>query len=747
MPLNVIPRLSIVVPFYNVERYIGPCLDSLARQTFRDFEVVLVDDGSKDGSADIARAYCADDPRFRLVVQENQGLGPARNTGVEHAQGEYLTFVDSDDLIPRHAYEIMVRSLDETSSSLAGGNARRFNNTSGVRHSYVHRLAYAQNRPATHVLEFPKLATDRMVWNKVYRRRFWDQFKYKFPAIRYEDYPVTLKAHIEAVTVDCLAAPTYYWRERESGESITQLKFQIGNLEDRVVSAEMVLDVVARQAPELRQEVHSHLALIDLTTVVQAFGSAPEHELEKVLELGRRLTRRLDPKVFERVSAFQRLEYYGLQSGDVELLQRLARFRAEGGLAAGSLAERHPVLPWRYKGRYPGLPNTSGVPAEIYRLSRKDIQLRAAATEVRWEADALVVRGTAEISHLPASDDMAVQVALVIGLRETPLEVERVELPNATGESRPVGWKARVPSSLLGALAANREVVQLMATMRNGQVRRKRIITMQMQYPVGQRIGDAWFQPVRANDGRLLVRRMAGDPELTGAAADGDALVLSGVLPAGSEERVLRLTRAAKEIRVPLEVGAGNTWTARVEVGEVVDSTSPDDPFLGRTVLVPKIGGSLILITGLSRAVSVPHGDRVLSISRSPGQYLNLIEAPARVVTTGLGIEGTILTVDGPRWPGVDYDRISWRRFLPGTDDYVDARCRVVLDGDRWTGVVDLADVGPVEDADWTLFADPAGDEPPYAVQIESFALVGLPLRVDRYYLFARAGTLHLETS
>ncbi|GAA1591603.1 glycosyltransferase family 2 protein [Actinoplanes couchii] len=745
----MIPRLSIVVPFYDVERYIAACLDSLARQTFRDFEVLLVDDGSRDGSAAIARDFCERDSRFRLITQENQGLGPARNTGVQHARGEYLTFVDSDDLIPRHAYELMVGSLDRTSSSIAGGNARRFNNTSGVRQSYVHRLAYAKDRPATHVLELPELAIDRMVWNKVYRRRFWDQFDFKFPAIRYEDYPVTLKAHIDAVTVDCLAAPVYYWRERESGESITQLKFQIGNLEDRVVSAEKVLDVVDRKAPDLRPTVHGHLAQIDLTTVVQAFGTAPDHELTALLDLGRRLTKRLLPEVFEKSSAFQRMEYHGLQSGDVEMLQRLARFRADGGLAAGPRARRHPVLPWRFRGHYPGLPETAGVPSEVYRLSREDLSLRAAVTELSWKDDALVVRGTAEIHHLPATADASLRISLLAGIRETPLESERFDVPDARGENRPAGFTARVPRSLLAAMPAGRDAVQLLATMRDGGVRRRKLITVQAQYPVGARVGTDWIQPVRANDGRLLLRRMNGDPELTGAVADGDTLVLTGRLPNGTDDPVLRLTRAAGEIRVPLEFGAGDVFTARIPVGDVVDATNPDDPFLGRTVLIPKIGGKLILITGLDRSVGVQHGDRVVSVSRSPGQYLNLIEGPARVSAAQIAVDGERITVGGQCRPGVDHERIVWRRFLPNSDDAVDAVCRVATDGATWSARVDLTDLvdlGPGEVTDWTLFA---GEEDglPYAVQVETFALTGLPRRLSRHRLYARAGTLHLETS
>ena len=97
------PRLSVIVPIYNVERYLPACLDSLAAQTFRDIEVLMVDDGSPDGSAAIAEAYADRDERFKLIRKENAGLGAARNTGIQHVsdESEYLTFVDSDDLVTR----------------------------------------------------------------------------------------------------------------------------------------------------------------------------------------------------------------------------------------------------------------------------------------------------------------------------------------------------------------------------------------------------------------------------------------------------------------------------------------------------------------------------------------------------------------------------------------------------------------------------------------------------------------------
>ncbi|MGL5852656.1 MAG: glycosyltransferase family 2 protein, partial [Phycicoccus sp.] len=168
--MTTAPRLSVVVPFYGVEDYIRPCLESVRDQALTDIEVICVDDGSLDHSREVADEFAAADPRFRVLAQENQGLGPARNAGVAAASGEYLTFVDSDDLVTRTGFARMVHSLERSGSSFAAGNARRFNNSSGARQSWTHRVAFAEKRVATHVTELPALARDRMVWNKVYRR-------------------------------------------------------------------------------------------------------------------------------------------------------------------------------------------------------------------------------------------------------------------------------------------------------------------------------------------------------------------------------------------------------------------------------------------------------------------------------------------------------------------------------------------------------------------------------------------------
>ena len=102
------PKLSVIVPVYNTEKYLRECIDSILAQTFTDFELILVDDGSTDGSGAICDEYADKDPRVQVIHQKNGGITVARKSGVRNATGEYVTFVDSDDWIDKNMYRIML---------------------------------------------------------------------------------------------------------------------------------------------------------------------------------------------------------------------------------------------------------------------------------------------------------------------------------------------------------------------------------------------------------------------------------------------------------------------------------------------------------------------------------------------------------------------------------------------------------------------------------------------------------------
>ena len=105
--------ISVIVPVYNVEKYLEECLDSIQNQIYSDIEVILVNDGSLDNSKDICEKYCKDDDRFKLINQDNQGQSVARNNGVAASTGEFIAFVDSDDIIRQDYLEELMRYMSE----------------------------------------------------------------------------------------------------------------------------------------------------------------------------------------------------------------------------------------------------------------------------------------------------------------------------------------------------------------------------------------------------------------------------------------------------------------------------------------------------------------------------------------------------------------------------------------------------------------------------------------------------------
>ena len=91
------PKVSVIIPVYNVEQYLNRCIDSVLNQTYKDFEIILVDDGSTDKSGEICDVYAEKDSRITVIHKENGGLSDARNFGIDAARGDFLTFLDSDD--------------------------------------------------------------------------------------------------------------------------------------------------------------------------------------------------------------------------------------------------------------------------------------------------------------------------------------------------------------------------------------------------------------------------------------------------------------------------------------------------------------------------------------------------------------------------------------------------------------------------------------------------------------------------
>lgn len=111
--------ITVIIPIYNAEKYLLRTMQCLQKQTFSDFEVLLMDDGSKDGSANILKEISKDDSRFRYIYQENQGVSAARNHGVELSKGKYITFLDADDVIPQNYLEKLINPMRDHSCQMS----------------------------------------------------------------------------------------------------------------------------------------------------------------------------------------------------------------------------------------------------------------------------------------------------------------------------------------------------------------------------------------------------------------------------------------------------------------------------------------------------------------------------------------------------------------------------------------------------------------------------------------------------
>ena len=350
------PRISVVVPIYNVEQYLDECLDSIAAQTFGDFEVIMVDDGSPDGSAAIARRHAERDGRFRLVARPNGGLGAARNTGTEHATGEFLSFVDSDDVLPPDAYERMIGALDRTGSDFATGNVQRLTREGATRQAYFVSRAFTRDRLKTHITKHRSLLFDRTAWNKLWRRSFWDAHGYRFPeGVLNEDIPVVLPAHFAARSVDVLEKPVYYWRSREAGAlSITQRRAERKALVDRTNAVEKVIEYLKAEGPPGALNWYEESLLThDLRYHLNVLHKADDEYRELFIARANELLAGADPAIYSRLPAIEQRQWALVRERRLpELLAALQEQRESRPSLKVRLARR---IPERHRRKLRGL--------------------------------------------------------------------------------------------------------------------------------------------------------------------------------------------------------------------------------------------------------------------------------------------------------------------------------------------------------------------------------------------------------
>ena len=335
-------RISVIIPMFNTSEYLKECLDSVLSQTINDMEltdgyerniqVILVDDGSTDKTSSIAKKYCDANDNFLYLNQDHLGVGHARNYGCSFAEGDYIAFLDSDDMIPPKAYEWLYNAAVKYDSDMAIGSVWRFY-SKGCVISKIHEKVFNTTKEVTHITSSPQLFYDTTVWNKLIKKSFWDREAFKFPEnILYEDMPVSILLHFKADKVAIVYENCYLWRIREGKlKSITQTTNEIKTLNDRL-SVMMRIDNLFNvyvDDLDFHHFKNQKWLKMDLMLFIYKLRNVSDAKAYKMMKLiSSYISNHIPKKEFIFLNEFEQLKYEYLLDYNLDKLIQLLDFES-----------------------------------------------------------------------------------------------------------------------------------------------------------------------------------------------------------------------------------------------------------------------------------------------------------------------------------------------------------------------------------------------------------------------------------
>lgn len=246
-------KLSVVLLVYNTEDLLEECLDSLVNQTLDDIEIICVNDESKDNSLNILKRYAKKYDNIKIIDQKNTGGATAGNNGLKMAKGEYLTILDSDDIVVEDAYEKLYNKAKETDSDIVSG--KPFKYVVPYQTQLGTRQDMWDKERTVDIHKDLEIFYDVFYWNKIYRREFVEKNDiYMIPGKLYADAPMVFKAFLNAKKITYIEDFVYYWRHRSVNESITKSLTDLKNTEDRLDNY-YVLKEYFKNDPKLSNQV------------------------------------------------------------------------------------------------------------------------------------------------------------------------------------------------------------------------------------------------------------------------------------------------------------------------------------------------------------------------------------------------------------------------------------------------------------------------------------------------------------
>lgn len=223
-------KVSIVVPVYNVEKYLRKCIESIRNQTYQNIEIIVVNDGTKDGSLEIAKEQEKIDNRIKIISQENQGLSEARNTGIRNATGKYICFIDSDDFVHENYVKSLLENAIKENADISVCDFYYINEEGKMWNQKNKEPKLYSNIEGIKDILLDCQNTEVMTWNKLYKLSLFREHEIYFPKGKiHEDNFTTYRLYYFANKISFIPDKLYYYLQRSN--SIMGKKFNVKRLD------------------------------------------------------------------------------------------------------------------------------------------------------------------------------------------------------------------------------------------------------------------------------------------------------------------------------------------------------------------------------------------------------------------------------------------------------------------------------------------------------------------------------------
>ena len=287
------PKVSIILPVYNVEKYLSQCLDSIVNQTLKDFECICVNDGSPDNSLAILQKYAQKDKRFKIISQENKGLSVARNVGMSNVSTKYLVFVDSDDWLDKNYLQVLYENAKQTDSDIVACNYTKYYEKEN---NFVPDILPQERKVSINdmlSLKISKGYAQPTIWSKIFRTDLLKKNNINFFENRFacEDSPFVALSFIYLKKITYIEDILYFYRKAVKDSATSNKdKLFIGKVHNFI---RLIEDIINRNMFNNNVFCYTYKLLFwDLSSFCRKNYS--DNERQKVLDLTLKLIKQIE---------------------------------------------------------------------------------------------------------------------------------------------------------------------------------------------------------------------------------------------------------------------------------------------------------------------------------------------------------------------------------------------------------------------------------------------------------------------